>query len=125
LVLLWKYGYILETLSARMDTVLQSIKIWSFQAIFWTEFVVIVTFVIGIALWLLWFSRILQWLLSQHRTFTLAALVGCMIWALHILWPWEANMSWFDIWVTGLLVLVWILIIYVLSRFSATKKTTS
>jgi len=125
LVLLGKYGYILETLSARMNSVSQGIASWNIQAVFWPEFVVIITFIIGIWCGLLWFSRILQWLLSHHRSFTLAALVGCMIWALHILWPRNGMMNWIETWISGFFVLVWIWIIYVLSKYSPTKKTTS
>lgn len=125
LVLLGKYAYILETLSTWIDNALSWITSWNFWAIFNEKLAIIIIFVAGVATWLLWFSRILHRLLTHHRSFTLATLVWCMIWALHIIWPWSMWMSEIDMWITWLLGIIWWWIIYLLSRFSPIKKTTS
>ena len=125
LVLLGKYAFILETLSTRIDTALVWIKTGNIWSIFNEQLWIICVFIAWVGVWLLWFSRVLHWLLTHHRSYTLAILVWCMIWALHIIWPWSVWMSGIDLWITSLLACAWGGIIYIMSRFSPTKKTTS
>lgn len=51
----------------------------------------IVAFVLGAALGLALFSRVLEWLLEHRHSVTMAALVGLMAGSLRALWPWLAE----------------------------------
>lgn len=51
----------------------------------------IVSFMLGAALGLALFSRVLEWLLEHRHAVTMAALVGLMAGSLRALWPWLAE----------------------------------
>ncbi len=50
---------------------------------------VIVTFMAGALIGVALFSRLLGWLLAQHRTVTLVTMAGLMLGSLRALWPWQ------------------------------------
>ena len=43
---------------------------------------------------LLSFSRILKWLFSTYKNYTLATLTGFIIGSLNKIWPWKETISW-------------------------------
>jgi putative membrane protein len=50
-------------------------------------------FVLGIAVGLLSFVRVVSWLLHRHRRPTLVALIGVMAGALRTVWPWRETLE--------------------------------
>ena len=74
LVLLGKYAFMLHAL----------------QAFQWG---ILVTFALGGVMGLLSFSRLIAWLLRQHRDDTLALLAGFMLGSLNRVWPWQQSWS--------------------------------
>tara|TARA_Y100001954_G_C15807459_1_gene603415 strand:+ start:963 stop:1868 length:906 start_codon:yes stop_codon:yes gene_type:complete len=57
------------------------------------DFVIIIAFLFGVIGGLLAFSRVLKKVLENHRDLTLSLLLGFMIGALHVLWPWRENVT--------------------------------
>jgi putative membrane protein len=57
------------------------------------DFVRIGTFVLGIAVGVVTFVRIVSWLLHHYRKTTLVALTGVMAGALRTVWPWKEVVS--------------------------------
>lgn len=53
----------------------------------------VITFALGAAVGLGGFSKILTWLLTNHRATTMSALLGLMIGSLRSLWPYSAGMG--------------------------------
>ena len=58
------------------------------------DFVSIIIFLVGAVLGLLSFSRILKWLFSTYKNYTLATLTGFIIGSLNKIWPWKEIISW-------------------------------
>lgn len=58
------------------------------------DFVSIIIFLVGAVLGLLSFSRILKWLFSTFKNYTLATLTGFIIGSLNKIWPWKETISW-------------------------------
>jgi len=58
------------------------------------DFVSIIIFLVGAILGLLLFSRILKWLFSTYKNYTLATLTGFIIGSLNKIWPWKETISW-------------------------------
>lgn len=58
------------------------------------DFVSISVFMVGAVIGLLSFSRILKWLFSKYKNFTLAALTGFIIGSLNKIWPWKETLTW-------------------------------
>ena len=58
------------------------------------DFVSIIIFLVGAVLGLLSFSRILKWLFSTYKNYTLATLTGFIIGSLNKIWPWKETISW-------------------------------
>jgi len=58
------------------------------------DFVSIIIFLVGAILGLLSFSRILKWLFSTYKNYTLATLTGFIIGSLNKIWPWKETISW-------------------------------
>jgi putative membrane protein len=58
------------------------------------DFVSIIIFLVGAILGLLSFSRILKWLFSTYKNYTLSTLTGFIIGSLNKIWPWKETISW-------------------------------
>jgi len=58
------------------------------------DFVSIIIFLVGAILGLLSFSRVLKWLFSTYKNYTLATLTGFIIGSLNKIWPWKETISW-------------------------------
>lgn len=58
------------------------------------DFFTIVVFLMGAVIGLLSFSRILKWLFSTYKNYTLALLTGFIIGSLNKIWPWKETISW-------------------------------
>ena len=54
----------------------------------------IVVFLMGAVIGLLSFSRILKWLFSRYKNYTLALLTGFIVGSLNKIWPWKETISW-------------------------------
>ncbi len=54
----------------------------------------IAVFMTGAVLGLLTFSRLLKWLFSRYKNYTLAILIGFIIGSLNKIWPWKETISW-------------------------------
>ena len=48
----------------------------------------------GAVLGLLTFSRVLKWLFSKYKNYTLALLIGFIAGSLNKIWPWKETISW-------------------------------
>ena len=70
LLLLAKYEYILSALKA-------------------FDIKVIITFGIGCIVGLLSFSKLIHWMLNNHKEVTMASLAGFMLGSLNKIWPWK------------------------------------
>ena len=58
------------------------------------DFASIIILLVGAVLGLLSFSRILKWLFSTYKNYTLATLTGFIIGSLNKIWPWKETISW-------------------------------
>jgi len=58
------------------------------------DFFSIVIFMAGAILGLLTFSRVLKWLFSKYKNYTLALLIGFIAGSLNKIWPWKETISW-------------------------------
>lgn len=58
------------------------------------DIVSIIVFMLGAVVGLLSFSRILKWLFSKYKDFTLAALTGFIVGSLNKIWPWKETLTW-------------------------------
>ena len=58
------------------------------------DFVSIIIFLVGAVLGLLSFSKILKWLFSTYKNYTLSTLTGFIIGSLNKIWPWKETISW-------------------------------
>lgn len=54
---------------------------------------VILVFVLGCAIGLTSFAKVLDWLLARHHDLVLGALIGLMIGSLRLLWPWPHGLE--------------------------------
>jgi len=54
---------------------------------------VIVVFLLGCAIGLASFAKVLDWLLARHHDLVLGALIGLMLGSLRILWPWPHGLD--------------------------------
>ena len=54
----------------------------------------IATVGLGAIVGLLSFSKILKWLFSNYKNYTLAALTGFIIGSLNKIWPWKETLTW-------------------------------
>ena len=58
------------------------------------DFFSIIIFMAGAVLGLLTFSRVLKWLFSTYKNYTLALLIGFIAGSLNKIWPWKKTISW-------------------------------
>ncbi len=58
------------------------------------DFFSIIIFMLGAVVGLVTFSRILKWLFSTYKNYTLATLTGFIIGSLNKIWPWQEIISW-------------------------------
>jgi putative membrane protein len=58
------------------------------------DFFSIIIFMAGAILGLLTFSRVLKWLFSKYKNYTLALLIGFITGSLNKIWPWKETISW-------------------------------
>ena len=58
------------------------------------DFFSIIIFMAGAILGLLTFSRVLKWLFSKYKNYTLALLIGFIAGSLNKIWPWTETISW-------------------------------
>ena len=58
------------------------------------DFFSIFIFMAGAILGLLTFSRVLKWLFSKYKNYTLALLIGFIAGSLNKIWPWKETISW-------------------------------
>lgn len=58
------------------------------------DFFSIGVFFVGAVIGLLSFSKILKWLFSNFKNYTLAILTGFIIGSLNKIWPWKETISW-------------------------------
>ena len=64
------------------------------EAITNRDLITILYLAIGAVVGLLSFSRILNWLFTNYKNLTLAALTGFIIGSLNKIWPWKQVLSW-------------------------------
>lgn len=74
------------------------------------DIVVICAFIVGIVVGILAFSRLLKRILANYHDQTLSTLVGFMLGALHVLWPWKGTIIPENNGVESGLVLIWIIV---------------
>lgn len=58
------------------------------------DFFNIIVFMAGAVIGLLTFSRVLKWLFSTYKNYTLAVLIGFITGSLNKIWPWKETISW-------------------------------
>ena len=58
------------------------------------DFFSIIILMAGAVLGLLTFSRVLKWLFSTYKNYTLALLIGFIAGSLNKIWPWKETISW-------------------------------
>ena len=58
------------------------------------DFFSVFIFMAGAILGLLTFSRVLKWLFSKYKNYTLALLIGFIAGSLNKIWPWKETISW-------------------------------
>ena len=58
------------------------------------DFFSIIIIMAGAVLGLLTFSRVLKWLFSTYKNYTLALLIGFIAGSLNKIWPWKETISW-------------------------------
>jgi len=58
------------------------------------DFFSIIIFMAGAVLGLLTISRVLKWLFSKYKNYTLALLIGFIAGSLNKIWPWKETISW-------------------------------
>ena len=58
------------------------------------DFKVVATVAAGAVVGLLLFSRILKWLFTHYKNYTLAVLTGFIIGSLNKIWPWKETLTW-------------------------------
>lgn len=58
------------------------------------DFFSIIIFMAGAILGLLTFSRVLKWLFSKYKNYTLSVLIGFIAGSLNKIWPWKETISW-------------------------------
>lgn len=74
-------GSFILILLAKYEYVLSAVKTFDLK--------VIITFGLGCVVGLLSFSRLIHWLLQNHKAKTMAALAGFMLGSLNKIWPWK------------------------------------
>ena len=88
LVLLGSYGIVLSALTNFIEALLsgewQQVK---------TNFIKVITFIIGCLVGLKLFSKVLKWMFTHKKDLTLAVLTGFMIGSLNKIWPWKKVIS--------------------------------
>ncbi|XLS30408.1 DUF368 domain-containing protein [Flavobacteriaceae bacterium M23B6Z8] len=91
LVLLGAYSTAINTVNLFIESVLE---------LSWDKFIdaalKFFSLVIGAILGIKTFSKILNWMFSNHKNLTLAVLTGFMIGSLNKIWPWKETLSWFE-----------------------------
>ena len=58
------------------------------------DFLSIIIFMAGAIIGLLTFSRVLKWLFSKYKNYTLSLLIGFITGSLNKIWPWKETISW-------------------------------
>ena len=58
------------------------------------DFFSVIIFMAGATLGLLTFSRVLKWLFSKYKNYTLSVLIGFIAGSLNKIWPWKETISW-------------------------------
>ena len=58
------------------------------------DFTTIAIFGVGAIVGLLSFSKVLKWLFTHHKNYTLAGLTGFIIGSLNKIWPWKETITW-------------------------------
>ena len=58
------------------------------------DFFSIIIFMAGAIIGLLTFSRVLKWLFSKYKNYTLSLLIGFITGSLNKIWPWKETISW-------------------------------
>lgn len=77
-----------ETVLGTINKVREGIVTLNLQ-LFWEAFSKLLVFIIGAVLGIKAFSKILNWMFSNHKNTTLALLVGFMMGSLNKVWPWK------------------------------------
>lgn len=77
-----------ETVLGTINKVREGIVTLNMQ-LFWGAFSKLLVFIIGAVLGIKAFSKILNWMFSNHKNTTLALLVGFMMGSLNKVWPWK------------------------------------
>lgn len=74
-------GSFILILLAKYEYILNAVKSFDLQ--------VILVFGLGCVVGLLSFSRLIHWMLQNHKSFTMASLAGFMLGSLNKIWPWK------------------------------------
>ena len=74
-------GSFILILLAKYEFILHAVKAFDVK--------VILTFGVGCVVGLLSFSKLIHWLLQNHKSITMAALAGFMLGSLNKIWPWK------------------------------------
>ena len=77
-----------ETVLGTINKVREGIVSLNMQ-LFWEAFSKLLVFIVGAVLGIKAFSKILNWMFSNHKNTTLALLVGFMMGSLNKVWPWK------------------------------------
>ena len=94
LLIIGKYESVLSLVTSQTEHIQNIISSWDLSNILSPELILLVVFIVGVILWLLLFSRVLQWLLAHYKQDTIALLLGIMLWTLPLLRPWSEPLAW-------------------------------
>ncbi len=89
LVLLGAYEIALDTVNQLRESIVEG-NFDKFSDAFVKFLMLVLGAIVGIKL----FSRILNWMFSNHKNLTLGLLTGFMIGSLNKIWPWKETLSW-------------------------------
>ncbi|MDC8003453.1 DUF368 domain-containing protein [Aureisphaera galaxeae] len=142
LLLLGAYEAVIGTITQFIDSI-RNLD----GSLFMDAFVKMLVFALGAVVGLKAFSKVLNWMFSNHKNLTLAILTGFMIGALNKIWPWKEVLSYrtnhdgeqvpfleksilpthFDgdakLWLAILFLIIGFLTIFILERIAVAKKT--
>ncbi len=64
------------------------------EAIHNRDFKIVAILALGAIVGLLTFSKVLKWLFSNYKNYTLAVLTGFILGSLNKIWPWKETLTW-------------------------------
>lgn len=87
---------ILPGLSGAFILILMGVYQFMLRALVNFEIAVICVFILGCAIGLLSFSRVLAWLLSKYNELSFSVISGMLLGSIYVLWPWQEAVSFYS-----------------------------